>query len=340
MPETMTFKICLIGCGQIAMGYHGSACQYYATQHADVTLAACCDIDLCKAMDFRNRFGFQRYYQDYIAMLDKEKPDAVCLLVPPDKTSEMSSVILDKGYPLITEKPPGRTLEDFDQMIAAAKRKNTPNQVAFNRRYTPLLCTLKDYLSKHFKPTEIQHIRYDFLRVNRLDTDFSTTAIHGIDAARFLIDTDYRQIHFHYQEFPELGPSVANILMDCTFTSGATGQLNFCPVAGVVVERATIHACNHTFFLNLPIWNAFDAPGRLMHLEKGKVVFDATGPQISGSDEEFILNGFYGENASFFDDIRTGKRPKGSLETGRQSVEIADFIRERKSEYSIESSYE
>jgi len=331
----MTFKICLIGCGQIATGYHGPACQRYAAQHADVTLAACCDIDPGKAAEFRDRFGFQRFYQDYIAMLDKERPDAVCLLVPPDQTSVMSCVILEKGYPLLTEKPPGRTVKDIDRMITAARQKNSPNQVAFNRRYTPLLRTLKDYLGRHFQPGELQHIRYDFLRVNRRDADFSTTAIHGIDAARYLIGSDYQQIRFHYQEFPDLGPSVANILMDCTFVSGATGQLNFCPVAGVVVERATVHACNHTFMLNLPIWNAFDAPGRLVHLEKGKVVLDATGPQVSGSDEEFILNGFYGENVSFFDDIRLGKRPEGSLETGRQSVEIADFIRERKTEYSL-----
>jgi myo-inositol 2-dehydrogenase / D-chiro-inositol 1-dehydrogenase len=331
----MAFKICVIGCGQIAAGYHGPAYQHYAAQNADVTLAACCDIDLSKAVAFRERFGFQRSYQDYLSMLDQEKPDAVCLLVPPDQTCKMSCAILEKGFPLLTEKPSGRTVAELDLMITAARKTNAPTQVAFNRRYTPLVQILRNYLPGHFSAGEIQHIRYDFSRIDRRDFDFSTTAIHGIDAARFLIGSDYQTIRFHYQEFPALGPRVANILMDCTFTSGATGQLNFYPVSGVVTERATVQVYNHTFFLNLPIWNAFDSPGRLQHIKKGKIVFEITGQEASKSDEEFILNGFYGENASFFDDIKNGRRPEGSLETSRQSVEIADYIREKKTEYLL-----
>ncbi len=225
-------------------------------------------------------------------------------------------------------------------MIAAARRNHTPNQVAFNRRYIPLLKVLKEYLSGHFKPDEIQHIRYDFSRIDRRDADFSTTAIHGIDAARTLVGSDFRHIRFHYQEFPDLGQNVANIMMDCTFTSGATGQLNFYPVSGVITERATVHAFNNTFFLNLPIWNAYDTPGRLTHVCAGKTIFDISGPEVSESDEEFILNGFYNENVSFFDDIKAGRLPEGSLETSRQSVEIADFIRERKPEYIPQEMYE
>lgn len=331
----MTFKICTIGCGNIAIGYHGPSYQRYAAQNPDVILSACCDIDLDKARKFRDQFGFCQAYQDYLLMLEREKPDAVCLLVPPERTSEMAYVILEKGYPLLTEKPPGRTLEEIDRTIAVARQKGVSNQVAFNRRYTPLLQTLKQYLRNNFKLEEILHVRYDFTRIGRTEADFSTTAIHGIDAARYLVGSDYQSIRFHYQEFPHLGPAVANILMDCTFVSGATGQLNFHPVSGVVMERATIHVQDQTFLLNLPMWNAFDAPGRLQHLKKGQVVLDVTGPDVSQSQDEFVMNGFYSENASFFDDIRAGKKPEGSLETGRQPVEIANFIRERKTEYFL-----
>jgi myo-inositol 2-dehydrogenase / D-chiro-inositol 1-dehydrogenase len=331
----MTFKICTIGCGKIAVGYHGPAYRRYIDQNLDVVLAACCDIEFTRAVEFRNRFGFCQAYQDYLVMLDNEKPDAVCLLVPPERTSEMASRILAKGYPLLTEKPPGRTVEEVDRVIAAARQKDVPNQVAFNRRYTPLLQSLRSHLRKNFRPEEIHHIRYDFTRIGRLDADFSTTAIHGIDAARYLVGSDYQSIRFHYQEFPHLGPSVANILMDCTFVSGATGQLNFHPVSGLVMERATIHVQDQTFLLNLPIWNAFDAPGRLQHINKGQVIFDATGQDVSQSEDEIVLNGFYAENASFFDDLRASRHPEGSLATGRQPVEIANLIRERKPEYSL-----
>ena len=51
--------------------------------------------------------------------------------------------------------------------------------------------------------------------------------------------------------------------------SGVTAHLSFCPMAGVVVERAEIHARDHTLFVEIPMWNAYDSPGRLVHLERG-----------------------------------------------------------------------
>ena len=325
--RNMTFRICTIGCGQIAVGYHGPAYQRYAALHPGVELTACCDIDQSRADEFKNRYGFKRSYHDYRAMLNQEQPDAVCLLVPPEHIAEMSCTILEQGYPLLTEKPPGRNTAEIDRMIAAASQRSTPNQVAFNRRYMPLIVALKQYLGRLQMP--IQYIRYDFSRINRRDADFSTTAIHGIDTARYLVGSDYQHVRFHYQEMPELGPQVANILMDCTFTSGATGQLNFCPVTGLVLERATLHASDHTIFLNLPVWNSYDTPGKLQHFQAGKLVYEMGGLQAAESSDEYVVNGFYGENASFFDDLQQGKRPAGDLESGRQSVEIADCIRAR-----------
>jgi hypothetical protein len=121
--------------------------------------------------------------------------------------------------------------------------------------------------------------------------------------------------------------------MDCTFRSGTIAQLGFCPVAGAVTERVVIHAYNHTFFLNLPIWNVSDAPGNLMHFEKGLLVQDVSGSEVSGSNEDYIINGFYAEDSSFFDDIRSGRSPIQDIKSGRQSVEIAQAIRERASEH-------
>lgn len=220
-------------------------------------------------------------------------------------------------------------------MIAAADSSGAPTQVAVNRRYAPLVRKLKRMLIEDLPPEQIQHVQYDFVRINRTDADFSTTAIHGIDTVRFLAGSDYAHIRFHYQEFPALGATTANILMDCTMTSGATAHLSFCPVAGVVIERATVHAHDHTFFLHVPVWDALDTPGHLQHLNKGVLALDVDGTQISDGPEGFQLMGFYGENASFFEDIRNGRRPVGDLRAIRQSVEVAQCTRERRREYGV-----
>lgn len=126
--------------------------------------------------------------------------------------------------------------------------------------------------------------------------------------------------------------------MDCTFTSGATAHLDFCPVAGVVVERATIYAHDNTFFLRIPAWSAFDSPGRLQYLQKGELRLDVAGTDICNDCQGFVLSGFYAENASFFDAVREDRRPVGDLRDARQSVEIAQCIRERKREYRLSPS--
>ena len=325
----MSFKINTIGCGQLANSHHGPAQVMYASRHPGVKLTACCDINLAKASSFAQEFGFQRAYSDIFKMLESENPDAVCLFVPPALICELSCQILELGYPLLLEKPPGMTVAELDRMIAVAEKTSTPNQVAFNRRYIPLVQQLKQVIA-HQNP--IYNLRYDFCRIGRTDRDFSTTTIHGIDTVRFLAGSDFADIHIDYQTLEISGEQAANIFIQGTLQSGATTQVNFTPVSGAVLERATLHAYDQVTFLQLPIWNGFDSPGRLVQVQAGRVVTEITGPEVSGSAEDFVLNGFYAENAAFFDDIRAGNAPAGDLQSARQSVQIAEAIRNRRTD--------
>jgi predicted dehydrogenase len=331
----VSFRICIVGCGNWSTSQHGPSYARYAATHPDTELVACCDIDEDKAAAYREKFGFARHRTDYVAMLDAEKPDAVCVLMRPNTTCEVSCRILEMGYPVLTEKPPGETVEQIDAMIAAADASGAPTQVAFNRRYMPLMRELKQRLAARFGPADVQHVRYDLIRVGRKDPDFSTTAIHGIDAARHLADSDYAHVRFRYRELPDLGPGVANILLDCTFASGATGHLSFLPVTGILAERGTVYAHDHTFVLHVPQSpSGVDFPGWVRHFEKGELKGELAGPDVSGGDEGFVLNGVYAENESFFEDIRGGRRPRDDLKVARQSVEIAQYVRERRTEYT------
>ena len=134
---------------------------------------------------------------------------------------------------------------------------------------------------------------------------------------------------------PLTSASVANIFMDCTFLSGATSRLSFLPLSGAVIERAALHFQDQTFFLHLPAGNGLDGCGSLLTVSNGNITDKITGLQAAGSDEDFVLGGFYAENAAFFDAIRSGRLPSNNIESGRQSVEIAQCIRERRTEYQI-----
>jgi len=331
-------KFCMVGCGEHAFSSHGPAQAKYAQRHPGVILAACCDVDRARAEQYRERFGFARSYGDAQAMLEAERPEAVALVVPASLTCDLGSRILQQGVPLLLEKPPGETVAEVDRLVAAARaggrgRSNVPHQVAFNRRYVPLVSTLRQRLEALGLETPLQHIRYEMVRVDRRDADFSTTAIHAIDAVRFIAASDFNEVRFRYQELPALGPGVANIFMDGVIAGGVTAHLAFCPVAGVVVERAEVHARDHTFFLETPMWNAFDAPGRLVHLVRGTLVEELRGPREGDGAAPFELGGFYDQYVAFLDALAEGRAPAPALAETRQSVDIAEAMRARRSEF-------
>ena len=126
---------------------------------------------------------------------------------------------------------------------------------------------------------------------------------------------------------------MVNTYLECRFASGAMAHLNFCPVTGVLIERATVTLHDHTFFLDTPLWNAFDAPGRLVHVRRGEIVRQVDGGSLPDADQMYVASGFFGENAAFLDDLRAGRRPAGDIRSGLQAVEVAECMRLRKSEY-------
>ena len=126
---------------------------------------------------------------------------------------------------------------------------------------------------------------------------------------------------------------MANILVDAVMDSGATAHLAFCPVAGVLVERASAHAHGYTLFLHVPMWSGVDSPGRLWHFVRGELVADLGGDQIGDGTALFELGGFYRETVAFLDAVAAGRAPSPSLRESRQSVEIAECLRARREVY-------
>ena len=322
------FKICLIGCGRMAYNQHGPACKMYELLHENVYFAACCDIDAERAKSFAKQFGLSAWYTCIDTMLDAEKPQAVCLIAPEPLTAELSCKILEKGYPLIMEKPPGMNPEETMRMIHAAK--NVPNQVAFNRRYMPIVQKTMELISEWGGAGCIMDIQYRMIRANRMDPNFSTTAIHGIDLVKYLAQSPYKDIHFRYHELPQIGETVANFYLNGEMENGIVSNLAFLPVSGINTERVEVNTTKGLLCLNLPIWaGCYDGYGKITLYTNNEKAWEIDGADIAGSKKDFILGGFYNENAMFFDTVRNGKECDGDIASGLQAVEIADCVRFR-----------
>jgi len=330
----MDFKICVIGCGSIARSQHGPACKHYEYLHKGTQFAACCDIDEERAKSFKEDFGLSAWYTDMNTMLEMENPQAVCLISPVEKTAELSIKILEKGFPLILEKPPGMNIEETRQMIHVAETHAVPNLVAFNRRYMPIILKAMDLLEEWGGADCITDVNYRMVRANRRDENFASTAIHGIDLVSHIVQSDYQQIDFRYKNLPQYGETVANFHLAGEMENGVAVNLDFWPMSGVNTERIEINTHRGLLSINLPIWaGCYDGFGKLTHFVDSKEALVLNGEDIAESDDEFVLGGFYHENAIFFDAVKNRSKIKGDIASGLQAVEIADIIRQRQAKY-------
>ncbi len=320
----MSFTICSVGCGRLATEMHGPSLALYRSRRTETRLAACCDLDAQRAARFRDSFGYEASYTDLQAMLRKERPDAVNVVVPPAMTAAVAIAVLGSGAPVIMEKPPGLTASETRQIIAAARRYGLPARVAFNRRWMPVTARLMSILAGP-PAVGIEHIHYDFYRVGRTDPDFSTTAIHPIDLVRFIARSDYRSIRFLRGRSRR--PLVEDLFLDCTLASGATARISCCPASGVEMERVTVSAKDLTVVAELPGWEPPDPPGGITRYESHRPGQRLSEEEIDPARMPFERLGFHDENASFFDELRAGVRPGGGVEEAMQVVQIAEAVR-------------
>ncbi len=325
----MTFKIAVIGCGWVSNASHAPVYKRYAASFPDLELV-CCDVNFSAAESFRAEHGFDCAYQDFQNMLSVEKPDAVCLNVPEHLISSIGCQVMQMGFPLLAEKPPGLDISEIDQLIASAQSTGVIHQVAFNRRHAPLMVELKRML----RGESIHHIDHQFYRVGRTRYDFSNTAIHAIDSIRFLAG-DFKQLRFQYQEFPQLSEKapVANFFINGSTVSGATVNMSISPITGLNTETTTLHTFNHTFVIKFIL--GAENPGHLYRYKNGGLITELNSVDFSNTSDDTILSGFENEDVSFFTAVREGRQPADTFASCRQSVEIMQAMRERWTEYHL-----
>ncbi|MGE9291603.1 MAG: Gfo/Idh/MocA family protein [Puniceicoccales bacterium] len=323
------FQFCVIGCGAHSSLVHGPSLALCAKEIAGLQLSAACDLNPIAAANFAEKFGFAQSYSDVDKMLEEVRPDAVLVVLPHHLTAKICRPLLVRGIPLLMEKPPAQTAAELDRLIAAQEEGGANVQVGFNRRYTKLLQETRALLQNELPSPGILRIDYEMVRSNRRDSNFSITAIHAIDAIRFLVDSPFAKASFDYHELPKEGDGVANITMNATCESGARIGLSIQPMAGVLHERAAIHGTGRSLVIDLPMWGT-QPLGRLRYWKNAKLVQDlreSNDPSVPVPLH--IRSGFLDEYRAFFQNLKEGSPTTPSLQDCRQQVVLMEAIENR-----------
>jgi predicted dehydrogenase len=136
-------RLALIGCGNIARKH----LEVFST-FPDVKMVAVCNRGRPEVYEIAKTYEIPVIYQDYIQMLDKEKPDAVLIAVGIECTVEVVSECLKRGTSSLIEKPPGVTCAETHSLLELARSGNAMNMVALNRRFYSTMQMAREYILK------------------------------------------------------------------------------------------------------------------------------------------------------------------------------------------------
>jgi len=318
-------KLCVIGCGNFARQFHGPAQQQCAAQDPGLVLAACCDVDGNRARDYGDAFGFARRYTDAPEMLAAEQPDAVILAVPPTITCGAASQVLAGGFPLFMEKPPGISREELSRLIEVAGKSPSRVQVGFNRRYMPVMRLAREIIDRDFAPAPIMRVDYEMTRCNRWDRDFSTTAVHAIDAVRVLAGSPFRTAQFDYQPRTQGDREAVDISIDLECVSGTRVRLEIQPVAGCNTESAKIHVVGHSLKIKIPYPGKILGDGTVEHWHGDELIASFSDVGRDAPEKMGIVD----ETKAFLSAVRSGAGFSPGLRDCTQQVELMEAIRLR-----------
>jgi predicted dehydrogenase len=81
-------------------------------------------------------------------LLDECQPDAVTLAVPTVEHLAMALPIIQRGIHLLIEKPIAFTVQEGQQIIAAAEQAGVKLMIGHIERFNPAVIALKDHLAK------------------------------------------------------------------------------------------------------------------------------------------------------------------------------------------------
>jgi predicted dehydrogenase len=223
------------------------------------------------------RFGYEKYYTDWRAMLED---DAVQLFDnggPNDAHAEPCIAAAQMGKHILCEKPLARTAKEAATMLDAVTKAGVKHAVAFNYRFVPAVRLARDLIDAgrlgqiyHYRAVYLQEWimpHYGTPHIWRLDKAVAGSGAlgdlgaHIIDLARFLVGEPRRvnaATRTFINERPDAGGAMRKVDVDDAF------------VATVEFENGALGSVEATRFAGgRKNYNCFEVNG-----EKGSIRFN------------------------------------------------------------------
>ncbi|MEA5364205.1 Gfo/Idh/MocA family oxidoreductase [Amycolatopsis sp., V23-08] len=131
MPDGKRLRVAVVGAGGIAKSHWAA----YEAHRDDVDVVAVADVDETRAAAFCAEAVGAVPYQDLDTLLAEQEPDLVSVCTPPGLHVEQVKKVLKSGAWAWCEKPPCRSLAEYDEIVAAEREGGPYAAFVFQHRF-------------------------------------------------------------------------------------------------------------------------------------------------------------------------------------------------------------
>lgn len=295
--------------GVIGVGYLG---QFHAEKYSalpDAELVGIVDVDIERANQIAKKLN-TRAFRDPAQLLGQV--DAVSIVVPTALHHRVALPFLEQGVHVLIEKPITVTLEEADQIIALAAKKNAVLQVGHIERFNPAVASVKQLLKS---PGYITAERAAPFTIRCTDVNVVLDLmIHDLDIVSDLAGSEPR-------ELCAAGASVITKEIDM-----ATARIVFqsgC-IADVTASRVSDEKKRllRVFDGEKVYTSDYQAQKAAVSIRGGNSIPELISTEIQ-TERRDTLNE---EIKAFLNSVKTGKRPLVSGAEGRRALALARLI--------------
>ena len=147
--------------GVVGAGIWGTMHARAYSQHPSAELVAVCDLDGERARELAAAHGVERSFTNFEEMLDLDL-DGVSVATPDACHAEIACKAAERGRHVLVEKPLATTLEECENMIAAAKQAGVLLMVDWHNRWNPPFYAAR----KAIRAGELGQVGYVYYRLS------------------------------------------------------------------------------------------------------------------------------------------------------------------------------
>jgi predicted dehydrogenase len=281
---------------------------------AGATLTAVVDTNAPRAHEIAGGLGARAFtnVRDILGEVD-----LVSIAAPTEVHAEIATLCLERGIPVLVEKPLARTVAEADAIIAAAERAGVVLAVGHTERFNPAVMAARPAVDN---PGFVEVHRLGTFPDRSLDIDVVfDLMIHDLDLVLSMVDSEVVSLEAVGVPVLTDRADIANARIK--FASGC--------VANITASRISRDRTRKIRFFQRDAYISIDCGAReaevyrLMRYPDRRPAIE--GGRIEVQDSEPLRN----ELQDFVDAVRFGRAPLVGGRDGRRAVALAAEITER-----------